>query len=66
MINYPIYVNIYPTDDINATYVIRIDNDIECKMFLLLGNAELNLFTWERREKPKKIWSTYDINLPRV
>lgn len=64
MINYPLYVNIYPNDDINATYVIQINNDSEYKMFLLLGDCDLNLFTWERREEPK-IWSTDDINLPR-
>lgn len=64
MINYPIYVNIYPNDDINATYVIQINNDSEYKMFLLLGDCDLNLFTWERREMPKT-WSTDDINLPR-
>ena len=64
MIDYPIYVNLYPNDDINATFVIKIDNDIEYKMFLLLGDADLNLFTWERRKEPE-IWSTDDINLPR-
>lgn len=64
MINYPIYVNIYPNDDINAIFAIQINNDSEYKMFLLLGDADLNLFTWERREEPK-IWSTDDINLPR-
>ena len=66
MINYPFYVNIYPNDyDLrNETFVIQIDNDFEYKMFLLLGDADLNLFTWERREEPK-IWSTDDINLPR-
>ena len=64
MINYPIYVNIYSNDDINATYVIQINNDSEYKMFLLLGDADLNLFTWERTKMPK-IWSTDDINLPR-
>lgn len=64
MINYPMYVNIYPNDDINATFVIQINNDFEYKMFLLLGDADLNLFTWEERREPK-IWSTDDINLPR-
>ena len=64
MINYPIYVNIYPNDDINATYIIQINNDSEYKMFRLLGDADLNLFTWERRTE-QKIWSTDDINLPR-
>lgn len=64
MINYPIYVDIYPNDDINATFAVQINNDSEYKMFLLLGDADLNLFTWERRAEPK-IWSTNDINLPR-
>ena len=64
MIDYPIYVKIYPNDDINAVYTIQINNDSEYKMFLLLGDADLNLFTWEEREEPK-IWSTDDINLPR-
>lgn len=64
MITYPFYVNIYPNDDINATFVIKINNDSEYKMFLLLGDCDLNLFTWERIKMPK-IWSTDDINLPR-
>lgn len=64
MINYPIYVEVYPNDDINATYVIQINNDFEYKMFLLLGKPDLNLFTWERRTE-ENIWSTDDINLPR-
>lgn len=64
MINYPIYVEVYPNDcDPYKRFVIQIDNDFEYKMFLLLGDADLNLFTWERREEPK-IWSTDDINLP--
>ena len=64
MINYPIYVKIYPNDDIEATYIIQINNDSEYKMFLLLGDYALNLFTWEREESPA-IWSTNNINLPR-
>lgn len=64
MINYPIYVEVYPNDDINATYVIQINNDFEYKMFLLLGDPDLNLFTWEMRTE-ENIWSTDDINLPR-
>ena len=64
MITYPFYVNVYPNDDTNATFVIQIQNDIEYKMFLLLGDADLNLFTWERMKMPKT-WSTDDINLPR-
>lgn len=65
MINYPIYVDVYPNDcDCYESFVIRINNDSEYKMFLLLGDCDLNLFTWERREMPKT-WSTDDINLPR-
>ena len=64
MINYPIYVDVYPNDrDRYESFVIQINNDSEYKMFLLLGDADLNLFTWERREMPKT-WSTDDINLP--
>ena len=65
MINYPIYVEVYPNDcDCYESFIIQINNDSEYKMFLLLGDAELNLFTWEERREPK-IWSTDDINLPR-
>lgn len=64
MITYPFYVKVYPNDDDNATFTIQINNDFEYKMFLLLGDADLNLFTWERKKEPK-IWSTDDINLPR-
>lgn len=65
MTNYPIYVDVYPNDcDCYESFVIQINNDSEYKMFLLLGDADLNLFTWERREMPKT-WSTDDINLPR-
>ena len=65
MINYPIYVEVYPNDyDRYESFVIKINNDSEYKMFLLLGDYDLNLFTWERREMPKP-WSTDDINLPR-
>ena len=65
MINYPFYVKVYPKDcDFYESFVIKIDNDIEYKMFLLLGDADLNLFTWERITM-SKIWSTDDINLPR-
>lgn len=64
MITYPFYVKVYPNDDDNATFTIQINNDFEYKMFLLLGDADLNLFTWERKTEPK-IWSTDDINLPR-
>lgn len=44
MITYPFYVEVYPNDD-NATFTIQINNDFEYKMFLLLGSADLNLFT---------------------
>lgn len=65
MITYPFYVEVYPNDyDRHETFVIQIKNDIEYRMFLLLGDADLNLFTWERKEEPK-YWSTDDINLPR-
>ena len=64
MINYPIYVDVYPNDrDCYESFVIQINNDSEYKMFLLLGDCDLNFFTWERREMPKT-WSTDDINLP--
>ena len=64
MINYPIYVDVYPNDcDCYESFVIKINNYSEHKMFLLLGDCDLNLFTWGRREMPK-IWSTDDINLP--
>lgn len=62
MINYPIYVEVYPNDD-NAPFTIQINNDFEYKMFLLLGDGDLNLFTWEQTKEPKP-WSTDDINLP--
>ena len=65
MIDYPFYVEVYPNDcNCYETFVIQINNDSEYKMFLLLGDCYLNLFTWERREIPK-IRSTDDINLPR-
>ena len=65
MINYPIYVEVYPNDcDPYKRFEIQINNDSEYKMFLLLGDCDLNLFTWERITKPKT-WSTDDINLPR-
>ena len=64
MINYPIYVKVYPNDcDCYDSFVTQINNDSEYKMFLLLGDCDLNLFTWERRTMPKA-WSTDDINLP--
>lgn len=65
MINYPIYVDVYPNDcNCCKSFIIQINNDSEYKMFRLLGDAHLNLFTWERREE-SKTWSTNDINLPR-
>ena len=65
MINYPIYVKVYPNDcNFHENFVIQINNDSEYKMFLLLGDYDLNLFTWERITMPKT-WSTDDINLPR-
>ena len=64
MINYPIYVAVSPIDRVRyEIFVFQINNDSEYKMFLLLGDCDLNLFTWERRTMPKT-WSTDDINLP--
>lgn len=53
MINYPIYVRVYSNDDTNATYVIQINNDSEYKMFLLLSDTVLDLFTWEKKKIQK-------------
>lgn len=65
MIDYPIYVEVRPNDyDRYKSFIIKINNDSEYKMFLLLGGYDLNLFTWERIKMPKP-WSTDDINLPR-